>query len=101
MATIRKRRPTVIAGTGKLSKSGQVSVPADVRKELGAEPGDRLLFSRNKNGEFNISKQLTVDEVAGILGPADPEDVEQALQEARHYVRRYYRDDEEDESSIR
>lgn len=38
----------------KLSSNGQITVPKEIKEELKLEPGDRILFTKNKNGEIVI-----------------------------------------------
>ena len=95
MTTNQRRTSRVFGGVRKLSKSGQVSVPPDVRQALGAKAGDRLSFSQNKDGEFIVRRILSADEIAGKFGqPVDPEDLKDALREAREggVVRQRFKD---------
>jgi AbrB family looped-hinge helix DNA binding protein len=36
----------------KISANGQITVPVEIRRELGLKSGDKILFSRNDNGEI-------------------------------------------------
>ena len=38
----------------KVSANGQISLPIEVRRILGVEPGDKVIFVQNKNGEMVI-----------------------------------------------
>lgn len=40
----------------KLSANGQITVPAEVRRRLHLEPGDKLLFLENAKGEVVVAK---------------------------------------------
>lgn len=82
-------------GRARISKSGQVTIPADVRRELGAGAGDMLIYGRNEAGQITIRKPRTVAQLAGI-GKHRPDNAEKILEEARHYVRNPYRDGSED-----
>lgn len=39
----------------KISANGQITVPIEVRRELGLKSGDKILFYRKQDGEFVIS----------------------------------------------
>ena len=38
----------------KVSANGQISLPIEVRRILGVEPGDKVIFVQNKKGEMVI-----------------------------------------------
>lgn len=50
-----------MAGTyqSRMTSKGQVTVPAELRKELGLEPGDRVEFVR-ENGTIQVRKQESI-----------------------------------------
>lgn len=41
--------------TGTMTSKGQITVPKDVREELGLVPGTKVQFTRNIDGDFVIS----------------------------------------------
>lgn len=55
----------------RISKSGQITLPAATRRVLGVEPGDQIDVVETRDGTVNLQvvKPLLVDEFAGILGP--------------------------------
>ena len=76
----------------KLSANGQITVPVEVRRQLGLKSGDKVLFFQKQNGEIVISNasaaalrkaQAAFAGAAEALGVADEEDV-QALVDAHH-----------------
>ena len=51
-----------------ITSKGQVTIPKDVRDELGLEPGMKLDFIRVGDGEYRLRpKNLRVEELFGIL----------------------------------
>jgi antitoxin PrlF len=40
----------------RLTSKAQVTIPKDVREELGVKPGDMLRFDRGPDGRFTIAK---------------------------------------------
>ncbi len=55
----------------RISKSGQMTLPAEYRKTLGVEPGDYVDLVRAKDGKIHVesTKPLSIEEFAGSLGP--------------------------------
>lgn len=45
----------------KISANGQITIPAEIRRELGVLGGDKVFFSRNQLGEIVIgnAKKIT------------------------------------------
>ena len=39
----------------KISANGQITVPVEVRRQLGLKSGDKLLFLQKQNGEIIVS----------------------------------------------
>ncbi len=78
-------------GRARISKSGQVTIPAEVRRELGVSSGDTLIYGRNEAGQITIRKPRSAAQLAGT-GKHRPDNLEEMLDEARHYVRPPYRD---------
>ena len=39
----------------KISSNGQITVPVEIRRQLGLKSGDKILFIQKKNGEIVIS----------------------------------------------
>jgi AbrB family looped-hinge helix DNA binding protein len=58
-----------------VTRKYQVTIPKDVRKELGIEVGDEVEFVKNEKGEFVIRKLrknrekyvMVLEEAAGVL----------------------------------
>jgi antitoxin PrlF len=51
-----------------LTSKGQITIPAQVRAELGLDAGDRVEFVKVGKGEFNIvAATRSVKELNGIL----------------------------------
>lgn len=50
----------------KITSKGQTTIPAEVRRKLGLEPGDRLSFEEREGGYF-VRKDPGVDALFGCL----------------------------------
>ena len=69
-----------------ISSKGQVTIPKEIRRELGVSAPDKVLFSTNADGEIVLRPvRFTVSALRGIV-PAipgrDPGDFEEMIQEA-------------------
>ena len=54
--------------TATITSKGQITIPAQVRTELGVDAGDRLEFVKVGKGEFNIiAATRSVRELGGML----------------------------------
>lgn len=54
--------------SAKVTSKGQITLPADMRAELGIKPGDRVRFQKNKDGRFEVvPRQVTAFDLRGIL----------------------------------
>lgn len=55
----------------RISKSGQITLPARVRAELGVKAGEQVDIIQRVDGvvEIEATRPLTIDELAGSLGP--------------------------------
>jgi AbrB family looped-hinge helix DNA binding protein len=40
----------------KVTSKGQITIPAEMRELLGVQPGDKLVFERQPNGEIFVRK---------------------------------------------
>ena len=66
-----------------LTSKGQITVPAEVRRSLGLEPGDRVLFVED-GGAFRIlPANAPVTALKGMVGkpakPVTPADMDTAI----------------------
>lgn len=85
-----------IATRVRVSKSGQITLPAKVREQLGVKIGEQVDIVQETDGTVNVRpvRILSVDEIAGKFGrKVDPDELQDALQEARRFgmVRKRYR----------
>ena len=69
-----------------ISSKGQVTIPKEIRRELGVSTPDKVVFSTNADGEIVLRPvRYTVRELRGIV-PAipgrDPGDFEEMIREA-------------------
>lgn len=57
----------------KITSKGQITLPAALRKELGVETGDSVMFVPEKNGEFRVRRApRSILELAGCLPYSGP-----------------------------
>lgn len=55
--------------TATLTSKGQITIPADVRRSLGVQTGDRVEFVEIQPGRFElVAATRSVREVKGMLG---------------------------------
>jgi len=53
-----------------LTSKGQITIPVEVRAELGLKAGDRIFFHRNERGRFELApKNKSIKDLKGIFGP--------------------------------
>jgi antitoxin PrlF len=75
----------MLVAISKVTSQGQISVPAEVRKELGIRPGTELVWDRMENGAYMVRpKRATLADVHAILGPPVVHLTDEQLLEARH-----------------
>ena len=54
-----------------VTSKGQITIPADVRKAMGLEPGERVVFSRLEDGTTVMrAKTRSIRDLKGLLKPA-------------------------------
>ncbi|HHX14014.1 MAG TPA: AbrB/MazE/SpoVT family DNA-binding domain-containing protein [Clostridiales bacterium] len=77
----------------KVSSSGQITVPLEVRRALNLKPGDKVLFIQNERGQFTIGNasaqaiykaQTAFEGVAEKMGIKSEEDVQALVNEVRY-----------------
>lgn len=81
----------------KLSPNGQITVPAEIRRQLDLKSGDKILFFQNENGEIVISNasaksirkaQKAFEKAAEEIGVFSEEDIQSLVDEERYGSRR-------------
>jgi antitoxin PrlF len=61
----------MIMSTATLSSKGQITIPADVRRSLNVQTGDRVEFVQVEPGRFEIlAATRSVRELKGMFGKA-------------------------------
>ena len=77
----------------KISANGQITVPVEVRRQLGLKSGDKLLFLQKQNGEITVSNasatairkaQAAFQGVAEEMGINGEEDIQELVNEVRY-----------------
>lgn len=78
----------------RVSQNGQLTVPIEIRRQLGLKAGDKILFFQDGNGEIVLSNasanalmkaQNAFSGLAERLGIKDEDDV-QALVDSVHHA---------------
>ena len=60
----------MIVARSKVTSQGQISIPAEVRKDLAIKPGTELIWDRQENGEYVVRpKRRSLAELPDILEP--------------------------------
>lgn len=76
----------------KISSNGQITVPVEIRRQLGLKSGDKILFFKNKNGEIVLSNasaqairkaQAAFAGAAEEMGVSSEDDVQAIIDEMR------------------
>ena len=74
----------MLIATSKVTNQGQISVPAQVRRDLGIRAGTELLWDRNENGDYTVRpKRLALADLHRVVGPVTVRLTDQELHQAR------------------
>lgn len=77
----------------KISASGQITVPVEIRRQLGLKSGDKILFLQNQNGEIVISNasaaalrkaQTAFTGAAEAMRVSNEDDIQTLVDEVRY-----------------
>ena len=77
----------------KLSSTGQITVPVEIRRLLKLKVGDKILFDQNENGDVIIDNasnnairkaQKAFEGVANEFGFKNEDDVQKFIKELRY-----------------
>ena len=77
----------------KISANGQITVPIEIRRQLGLKSGDKILFLQKQNGEIVVSNasaaairkaQITFAGAAEALNVSNEADLQALVDEARY-----------------
>lgn len=69
----------------RISKSGQITLPAGTRKRLGVDVGDQVEVNEYADGEVSVLAVKTVkaDDIAGMFGPRPSDlDIDDVIRES-------------------
>ena len=81
----------------KISANGQITVPVEIRRQLGLKSGDKILFLQNQNGEIVVSNasatairkaQTAFVGAAEAMGVSGEDDIQALVEEARYGEKR-------------
>ena len=82
--TLGNQGADMLVATSKVTNQGQISVPAEVRKDLGIRAGTELIWDRDENGDYTVRpKRLTLADLHRMVGPATVRLTDQELRKAR------------------
>ena len=88
-----KNRKGDFMNLAKISSNGQITVPVEIRRQLGLKSGDKILFLQKPDGEIVISNasaqairkaQAAFSGVAEEIGIYNEEDVQALVDEVRY-----------------
>ena len=88
-----KNRKGDFMNLAKISSNGQITVPVEIRRQLGLKSGDKILFLQKPDGEIVISNasaqairkaQAAFSGVAEEIGVYNEEDVQALVDEVRY-----------------
>lgn len=70
--------------TGTMTSKGQITIPKDVREDLGLIPGSLVTFTRNEEGEYVLTvSTFRAEQLIGLLEydgpPRTLDDMERAI----------------------
>jgi len=76
----------------RVSQNGQITVPVEVRHELGLKSGDKILFFKNNNGEITIKNASieAIDKFQKVMSKEakklnlEEEDIQNFVNETRY-----------------
>lgn len=72
------------AHVSTLTEKGQVTIPAELRRALGLEPNDQLVFRIDEDGLRIEKLPLSFEDVFGAVTPLrQPEDWDSRIREAK------------------
>ena len=77
----------------KISANGQITVPVEIRRQLGLKSGDKILFFQKQNGEIVVSNassaairkaQAAFSGAAQAMGIFSEDDIQELVNEVRY-----------------
>ena len=74
----------------KISANGQITVPVEIRRQLGLKSGDKILFLQKQNGEIVVSNASAASirkaqaGAADALGVSGEDDIQALVDEVRY-----------------
>lgn len=77
----------------KISANGQITVPVEIRRQLGLKSGDKILFFQKQNGEIVVSNassaairkaQAAFSGAAQAMGISSEDDIQELVNEVRY-----------------
>ena len=68
----------------KVTRQGQISVPAEIRRDLGIQAGSELIWERQENGDYLVRlNKATLSDLHELLGLPAVNLTDDELREAR------------------
>lgn len=74
----------MLVAKSRVTRQGQISVPVEVRRDLGIVPGSELIWDRQPNGDYMVRrKRASLEDLHQLLGPSPVRLSDEELKEAR------------------
>jgi AbrB family looped-hinge helix DNA binding protein len=74
----------MVIAMSKVTSQGQISVPAEVRRDLGIRAGTELIWDRNESGDYTVRpKRFALADIHRLVGPATVRLTDEELRAAR------------------
>ena len=74
----------MLVAKSKVTRQGQISVPVEVRRDLGIRTGSELIWDRQENGDYLVRlKRFNLEDLHKLLGPSKVRLSDRELREAR------------------
>ncbi|WP_419891265.1 AbrB/MazE/SpoVT family DNA-binding domain-containing protein [Paenibacillus xylanexedens] len=78
--------------SGKVTSKGQVTIPVEVRKQLGIATGDKIIvIIQNGEAKLEVRKQKKLTDLVGILKTGQEHDLQEARKSAIDWVGNSYK----------
>lgn len=65
-----------------VTSKGQITIPVEVRKALGLEPGEKVVFLPGSDGEFRVRRATSILDLAGCVSYSGPPVTIEEMKEA-------------------
>jgi len=78
----------MLVAMSKVTRQGQISLPSEVRRDMGIQAGSELIWDRQENGDYLVRpKRITLADLHQLLGPPTVRLTQRELKAARQDFR--------------